>query len=103
MLEEVSGQRITALRIVGGQSRSASWAQMQADILGKPVLIPPVTEASGWGAAMCAGLGVGYWSSLSEAVRVSTVGGMVKFEPQSDAAARYSVLYPAWVREVSPT
>ncbi len=100
LLEEVSGGRIAALRLVGGQSRSAAWTQMQADVLGLPVLVPSVSEASGWGAALCAGLGAGYWPSLAEAARASITEQSV--EPRVDHQARYDDLYRGWLDDVSP-
>jgi autoinducer 2 (AI-2) kinase len=99
LLSEVTKQPITALRLVGGQSRSPTWVQMQADILGMPVLLPSVHEASGWGAALCAGVGVGYWSSVSDAARVSIDHESV--EPRAVASRLYNDLYPDWLRDIA--
>jgi glycerol kinase len=40
--------------------------QLQADILGVPVVRPVVTETTALGAAYAAGLAVGFWKSLQE-------------------------------------
>jgi glycerol kinase len=40
--------------------------QIQADVLGLPVVRPRVTETTALGAAYAAGLAVGYWSSMDE-------------------------------------
>ncbi len=101
LLGEVSGQPIAALRLVGGQSRSAAWAQMQADILGLPVLLPGVSEASGWGAALCAGLGVGYWPNLVDAARTSIAVAVV--EPRPIEHRRYDDHYRAWLEASGPS
>lgn len=93
MLEEVSNRAMPALRLAGGQSRSPYWVQMQADILRKPVLLPGVTEASGWGAAICAGIGIGIWRQPAD-VETTTLAELV--EPQTDSAALYDDLYQAW-------
>jgi autoinducer 2 (AI-2) kinase len=42
------------------------WPQIIADVLAVPVHVPAVTESSALGAAICAGTGVGLYSSLSE-------------------------------------
>lgn len=93
MLEEVSGRPLQALRLVGGQSRSPLWVQMQADILRKPVILPGVPEASGWGAAICAGIGVGIWNSAAD-VAISTAPQVV--EPHAENTLVYDELYQAW-------
>ena len=40
--------------------------QLQADILGVPVVRPVVTETTALGAAYAAGLAVGFWKNLQE-------------------------------------
>lgn len=40
--------------------------QFQADVLGRPVVAPPIAETSALGAAYAAGLAVGFWSGLDE-------------------------------------
>jgi glycerol kinase len=40
--------------------------QIQADVLGLPVVRPDVAETTALGAAYAAGLAVGFWSSLDE-------------------------------------
>ena len=40
--------------------------QIQADLLGVPVVRPAVTETTALGAAYLAGLGVGFWKSTDE-------------------------------------
>jgi glycerol kinase len=40
--------------------------QLQADVLGIPVLRPVVSETTALGAAFAAGLAVGFWSGLDE-------------------------------------
>lgn len=93
LLEEVSGRQVEAMRLVGGQSRSPYWVQMQANILQKPVILPGVAEASGWGAAICAGIGIGLWSQPAD-VQTTTLTQIV--EPQAADANMYEALYRAW-------
>lgn len=94
LIAEVSGREIGALRLVGGQSRSPFWVQMQADILQRHVVLPGVAEASGWGAAICAGMGIGLWPTPS-AGNPSTRPAQV-VEPRPDQIARYDELYHDW-------
>ena len=53
-----------ALRVDGGMIANELLMQFQADILGRPVVAPPIAETSALGAAYAAGLAVGFWSGL---------------------------------------
>ena len=61
--------RISQVRLSGGGSRSDAWVQMFADGLGYPVVLTETEEAGALGAAMCAGIGAGIYSSLEDATR----------------------------------
>jgi glycerol kinase len=61
-----SGVPLTELRVDGGAARNGLLMQLQADLLGVPVLRPAVTETTALGAAYLAGLAVGFWSSAAE-------------------------------------
>ena len=50
---------LAELRVDGGASRSAPLLQIQADLLGRPVVRPRVVETTALGAAALAGIGVG--------------------------------------------
>lgn len=62
-MEDDSGIRLTELRVDGGAARNDLLMQMQADLLGMPVLRPALTETTALGAAYLAGLAVGWWSN----------------------------------------
>ncbi len=64
-----TGCEITTLRIDGGMSRNATFVQALANATGLPVEVSPVTEATTLGAGFLAGVAVGTWNSLGEAVR----------------------------------
>jgi len=51
---EQAGYRIDVLRVVGGGARSRALSQLKADVLGKRVLLPDVSEAGCMGGAMLA-------------------------------------------------
>jgi glycerol kinase len=56
-----TGTHLTELRVDGGASRSNPLLQIQADLLGVPVVRPAVVETTALGAAYLAGLAVGFW------------------------------------------
>ena len=55
--------RSTELRVDGGAARNNLLMQFQADVLGVPVVRPPITETTALGAAYLAGLAVGFWKN----------------------------------------
>jgi glycerol kinase len=57
---------LTELRVDGGASACGLLMQMQADLLGVPVVRPKVTETTALGAAYLAGLAVGFWKDEAE-------------------------------------
>jgi glycerol kinase len=61
-----SGIALTELRVDGGATASNLLLQIQADLLGVPVVRPQVTETTALGAAYLAGLGVGFWKDEGE-------------------------------------
>jgi len=54
-------QPLTELRVDGGAAANDLLMQLQADLLGVPVLRPRMLETTALGAAWLAGLGVGLW------------------------------------------
>jgi xylulokinase len=63
-----AGIAIEEYRVTGGGARSDAWLQITADIMGRPLARPRITEAGALGAAILAGLGAGVFSSMEEAV-----------------------------------
>jgi glycerol kinase len=91
-----SGIEPEILRVDGGACENEFLMQFQADILGIAVERPPVLEVTAKGAAVLAGLGVGFWSDQSE---LETLGEGRLFEPQMSADERES-RYRDWKRAV---
>jgi glycerol kinase len=58
------GIRATELRVDGGAAANDTLMQIQADLLGVPVVRPAVTETTALGAAYLAGLAVRFWPSV---------------------------------------
>ncbi|ARP96676.1 glycerol kinase GlpK [Bordetella genomosp. 13] len=57
---------LSELRVDGGATRNDLLMQMQADVLGVPVVRPRVAESTALGAAGLAGLATGFWASQEE-------------------------------------
>jgi glycerol kinase len=56
-----SGTSVPALKVDGGATVNGLLMQLQADVLGVPVVRPRVTETTALGAAYAAGLATGVW------------------------------------------
>ncbi len=61
-----SGIALAELRVDGGAARNDLLLQLQADLLGVPVVRPEITETTALGAACLAGIGVGVWAGEDE-------------------------------------
>jgi glycerol kinase len=86
--------RLLELRVDGGAARNNLLLQIQADVLGVPVVRPTTTETTALGAAMLAGIGAG----------VLPMSGLPllwheerRFEPALDPAERER-RYAEWQR-----
>ncbi|MGB0127210.1 MAG: FGGY-family carbohydrate kinase, partial [Rhodocyclaceae bacterium] len=60
------GTRLTELRADGGATANDLLMQIQADLLGVPVIRPRVLETTALGAAYLAGLATGVWGSVGD-------------------------------------
>ncbi len=88
---------LDTLRVDGGAATNDFLMQFQADILDVRVERPPVLEVTALGAALLAGLGVGFWSDRAD---LESIGGRAQiFEPKL-AAERREALYAGWKRAV---
>jgi len=74
------------LRVDGGMIANDLLMQVQADILDRPVVAPPMAETSALGAAYAAGLAVGFWSGLDELRDMDRAAR--RWEPGIDPATR---------------
>ena len=66
-MDEDRGAPLAILKVDGGAARNDLLMQLQADLLGRPVVRPQMVETTALGAAMLAGLAVGFWQSSREA------------------------------------
>jgi len=96
-IREDSGLALETLRVDGGACENDFLMQFQADVLGAPVVRPPILEVTAKGAALLAGLGVGFWADAGE-LDAQATGGR-SFEPQMPEGRREE-LYAGWKRAV---
>jgi xylulokinase len=81
----------TLVRATGGGANSAWWLQLKADVTGVPVEVVAQDEPGAFGAAILAGVGVGAYESVSDAVaRLVAVGR--RFEPDAGRGAAYAAV-----------
>ena len=92
-----SGLELDVLRVDGGAAANDFLMQFQADILGVRIERPPLLEVTALGAALLAGLGVGFWSDRAELGSAGTCAQV--FEPTLGAEPR-EALYAGWKRAV---
>ena len=98
LVSDVTGVKPSEIIFASGASKSSLWCQIVADVLGLPVHIPKVKEATALGAAILAGIGVGIYDDIQ-----STAKKIVKIDktyyPNQENHAIYNNLYANW-REV---
>lgn len=94
-LEAVSGMKVKEVSIGGGMLRSQSFTQILPAVLGMPVRIPETIEVSGLGAAICAGVGAGVYSTLEEAMK-AMMPQMRTVESDKAAVFEYADHYQSW-------
>jgi glycerol kinase len=78
-MQKDSGTTLSELRVDGGATANNLLMQIQADVLGVPVVRPQVLETTALGAAYLAGLAVDYWKSDDDIARNWRVDR--RFEP----------------------
>ena len=94
---ETAGGHLRELRVDGGATGNDLLLQLQADILGVPVLRPAVTETTAMGAAALAAVGAGLWSPTEVAARWRLAS---RFDPTPHAAV-HEAGYEGWRRAVA--
>jgi glycerol kinase len=95
-----SGVRLAVLKVDGGATINNTLMQLQADILGVPVVRPVVAETTALGAAYAAGLATGYWKDLDDLRQNWTKDR--EWEPRWTADQRESG-YARWQKAVERT
>lgn len=91
------GVPVNEVRSLGGGARSSIWKQLEADILGRPVLTTTNEEAATLGAAILAGKAVGIYSSVEEAAE-EMIQIKQRFEPNTANRSVYDDTFGTYVR-----
>jgi xylulokinase len=86
---------------VGGAVRNRFWMQNKADVVGRPIEVPDVEEATPLGAAILAGIGVGLYKDEQDAFDHVYKPGQT-FEPNPDLAPKYADWFKIY-QELYPT
>ena len=81
-MQKDSGIRLKGLKVDGGAVRNNFLMQFQSDILQTPVERGTVNETTALGAALLAGLAVGFWKDRSEALQSLHLDR--RFEPEME-------------------
>jgi glycerol kinase len=92
-----AGSPATELKVDGGAAGNDLLMQLQADLLGVPVVRSAIQETTALGAAYLAGLGIGFWADESELSRMWQSDG--RFEAAISADERESRI-AIWRRAV---
>lgn len=95
LVREATGNMPSEIVFAGGASKGDLWCQILSDVLGLPVKVPVVKEATALGAAIMAGYGAGVYPNISETAR-SLVRWDKTFTPNPEAHAVYEEMYPVW-------
>jgi len=95
-----TGIEFTKINVDGGMVVNELLLQIQADVLGIPVVRPVVIETTALGAAYAAGLAVGFWRDLDEIRELWRED--TRWEPHGDDEARERGLIQ-WHKAVSRT
>jgi sugar (pentulose or hexulose) kinase len=83
------------IRLAGGGARSDLWCQLIADCTGSRVVIPAGSEFGAKGAALLAGVGLGWFETVPAAAR-ATVSIVRRYEPRPDLKPIYDAVYATY-------
>jgi glycerol kinase len=99
-MEKDLGKRMKPLRVDGGAAANNLLMQIQADVLGRKLIRPVLTETTVAGASYLAGLGVGLWSGKKDIRDIWRADR--DFTVKLSAAARKQRI-ASWHRAISQT
>ena len=84
------------IRLIGGGAKSTLWSQIISDLFSRSVVRPVGCDAS-FGAALLAGVGIGFFADEAEAVRQCCKTRDV-IEPNEATAETYAKLFPFYCK-----
>ena len=91
-LKTGAGIATDRLVVVGGATRNTFWMQNKADVIGLPIDVPEVEEATPLGAAILAGIGIGLYRNEQDAFERVYKPGKT-YQPDSQLAPKYAEWY----------
>ncbi len=95
VLEQSAGRKTTILRAGGGGFAADAWAQLRADVLGRPIERVEGRDPGAIGAAVMAGVGTGAITDLATATKALVKTDRM-FTPRPTASARADTRYALW-------
>ena len=87
---------VQSIRLAGGMSQSAFFAQLLSDVIGVPVEAVQVPECSALGAAICAGVGAKLYANIVDGAK-RFAGGRRSFPPDPSRRSAYQSHYDLWL------
>lgn len=99
-MQSDSGIEIPVLKVDGGAAMNDFLLQFQADILGIEIARATNLETTALGAALLAGLAVGFWRDMDEIKSLNATSQLFKPEMNN---ARKEQLYRGWQKAVAAT
>ena len=87
-----AGMEVNELRAIGGGAKSEKWLQLKADVFDREVLSLDVSEAASLAMAMLAGVAVGEYKDVQEAVGL-LVKEKKRFFPNKEKVRRYEEMF----------
>jgi xylulokinase len=90
--EAALGAAAGSITVIGGGARSALWVQIKADVLGRPLWLPDVSESVALGAALLAGMAAGVYADAAAAMAQIVRRGRT-VEPDMALHAMYDERY----------
>ncbi len=95
LVQSTTGNLPEEITFAGGAANSHLWAQILSDVLGIPVNIPKVKEATALGAAIIAGFGIGLYPDIRQTAK-DLVIIEERITPDMEKHKRYGEIYEAW-------
>ena len=98
LVRQTTGNAPDQITFAGGASKGGVWCQIVADVLGLPVKVPVVKEATALGAAILAGYGAGIYKDIAQTARELVQWEHI-YQPNMENHKVYEEMYAPW-REV---
>lgn len=95
LVKEFTGNSPKSIVFAGGASKSPLWCQILSDVTNLPIRVPVVKEATGLGAAILAGYGVGIYSDISQTANKLVHWDKI-YEPNKENHILYENIYEKW-------